>query len=137
MGSALDLTACNDADYADKSNDRRSVSGTVFSLGCAAISWASSTQRCVTLSTAEAEYLALGEGVKEALLRAQGCSLKGVWWTPLCLKEARWPPPRSRQGGPKATRAHLQPPAPTKGTAKIPPRSYRGGQHTSSGTAPT
>ena len=66
-GSGWDLTAYNDADYADKSNDRRSVSGTVISLGGAAVSWASRTQRCVTLSTAEAEYLALGEGVKEAL----------------------------------------------------------------------
>ena len=37
-GSGLDLTAHSDADYADKSNDRRSVSGTVFTLGCAAVS---------------------------------------------------------------------------------------------------
>ena len=66
-GSGLDLTACSDADYADKSNGRRSISGTVVTLGGAAFSWASSTQRCVTLSTTEAEYVALGEGVKEAL----------------------------------------------------------------------
>ena len=37
-GSGLDLTAYSDADYADKSNDRRSVSGTVITLGDAAIS---------------------------------------------------------------------------------------------------
>ena len=66
-GLGLDLTAYSEADYADKSNDRRSVSGTVITLGGAAVSWASSTQRCVTLSTAEAEYVALGEWVKEAL----------------------------------------------------------------------
>ena len=66
-GSGLDLSAYSDADYADKANDRRSVSGTVITLGGAAFCWASSTQRCVTLSTAEAEYVALGEGVKEAL----------------------------------------------------------------------
>ena len=67
-GSGLDLIAySSDADYADKSNDRRSVSGTVITFGGATVSWASSTQRCVTLSTAEAEYVALGEGVKEAL----------------------------------------------------------------------
>ena len=57
----------SDADYADKSNDRRLVSETVITLGSAAVSWASSTQRCVTLCTAKAEYVALGEGVKEAL----------------------------------------------------------------------
>ena len=66
-GSGLDLTAYSDADYADKSNDMRSVSGTVITLAGAAFSWASSTQRCVTSSTAEAEYVALGEGVMEAL----------------------------------------------------------------------
>ena len=66
-GSGLDLTAYSDADYADKSNDRRSVSGTVITLGGAAVSWASSMQRRVTLSTAETEYVALGEGVNEAL----------------------------------------------------------------------
>ena len=49
-----------DADYADESNDRRSVSGTVVTLGGATVSWASSTQRCVV------EYVALGGGMKEA-----------------------------------------------------------------------
>ena len=44
------------------------MSGTVVTLGDAAISWAGSTQRCVTLSIAEAEYKALGDGVEEALL---------------------------------------------------------------------
>ena len=43
------------------------MSGTVINLGGAAVSWASSTHRCDALSTAEAEYVALGEGVKEAL----------------------------------------------------------------------
>ena len=73
--SGLDLTAYSDADYACKSNDRRLVSGTVNTLGGAAVSWASSTQRCVTLATAEAEYVALGEGVKEALFTGAALSL--------------------------------------------------------------
>ena len=61
------------ADYADKFNDRRSVSRTVITLGAAAVSWACSTQRCVTLSTAKAEHVlvALGEGVKEALFTGE------------------------------------------------------------------
>ena len=67
-GSGLYLTAYySDANYADESNDRRLVSGTVITLGGAAVSWASSTHRCVTLSRAESEYIALGEGVNEAL----------------------------------------------------------------------
>ena len=36
-------------------------------LGGAVIGWASSTQRCVTLFTAEVEYVALGERGKGAL----------------------------------------------------------------------
>ena len=66
-GSGLNLTAYSDADYADKSSDRRSVSGTETTFGGAAVSWASSTQRYVSLSTAEGEYVVLGKGVKEAL----------------------------------------------------------------------
>ena len=62
-GSGLDLTMYSDADYAGKTNDRGSVSGTVITLGGAAVSWASSTQKCVTLSTAETEYVALGDWV--------------------------------------------------------------------------
>ena len=45
-------------------DDRRSVSGVV---GSATVSWLSITQKIVTLSTTEAEYVALGDGVKEAL----------------------------------------------------------------------
>jgi len=43
------------------------VSGVVVTLGSATVSWLSSTQKIVTLSTTEAEYVALGDGVKEAL----------------------------------------------------------------------
>ena len=39
----LGLTAGIDADYADKSNSRRSVSGTIITRGVAAVIWASST----------------------------------------------------------------------------------------------
>ena len=51
-GLGLDLTAYSDTDYADESNGRRSVSGAVITVGGAAVTWASSTQRCVTLPTA-------------------------------------------------------------------------------------
>ena len=46
---------------------KRSVSGRILTLTGAAVSWVCSMQRCATLSTAEAEYEALGEGVKGAL----------------------------------------------------------------------
>ena len=39
----------------------------------ACVCWSSRTQKCVTLSTSEAEYVALGDAVKELLL------LRQVW----------------------------------------------------------
>ena len=56
-----------DADYANKENDRRSVSEIAVTLGGAVESHASKTQRVVSLSTSEAEYIAAGGGIKEAL----------------------------------------------------------------------
>ena len=43
----------------------------------AAVSWASSTQRCVTLSTTEAEYVVLGEREEEPL--STGAVLSFIW----------------------------------------------------------
>ena len=56
-----------DADYAHKVEDRRSVSGVAVCCGGALVSWFSRTQKCVTLSTTEAEYVAMADGVKESL----------------------------------------------------------------------
>ena len=66
-GSGLRLSASADADYAAASNDRRSVSGVAVMLGDTAIGWKSSTQKCVTTATCEAEYVALCDASKEAL----------------------------------------------------------------------
>ena len=55
-----------DDDYA-KANDRRSVSGIAVTLGGTVVSHSSKTQQIVSLSTSEAEYIAAGDGVKEAL----------------------------------------------------------------------
>ena len=63
----MNLSVFADANYAEKADDRRSVSGVAVTLGNSVVSWVSSTQKIVTLSTTEAEYVALGDGVKEAL----------------------------------------------------------------------
>lgn len=57
----------SDSDYAHDASDRRSVSGRVVMCGVAAVSWRFRTQRCVTLSSTEAEYVTLGEILNEAL----------------------------------------------------------------------
>ena len=67
-GSGLKFTVFANADYAAASNDRRSVSGVAVMLGDTAIGWKSPTQKCATTTTCEAEYVALRDASKEALL---------------------------------------------------------------------
>jgi len=66
-GKGLDLVAYSDSDYARDEQDRRSVSGAAIMCSGACVSWFSRTQRCVTTSSSEAEYVAMGDCVKEAL----------------------------------------------------------------------
>lgn len=56
-----------DADWAESRNDRKSNSGYVFKFHGGTISWACRKQTCVSLSTAEAEFVALSEASQEAL----------------------------------------------------------------------
>ena len=65
-GSGLGLEVYADADYADKANDRRSMSGIAVALGGIIVCHASKTQHVVSSSTSEAEYIATVDGVKKA-----------------------------------------------------------------------
>ena len=56
-----------DADFASKATPRRSVSGAMVFVAAMLVVWISWTQKSVSQSTSEAEYLAMGDGVKEAL----------------------------------------------------------------------
>ena len=62
-GSRLELVAYADADYASKATDRRSVSGGAVMCAGACVCWFSRTQKRVTLSTTEAEYVALADTI--------------------------------------------------------------------------
>ena len=57
-GNELDLLAYSDADWAGCVDDRKSTSGAAFFLGNCLVSWSSKKQSSVSLSTAEAEYIA-------------------------------------------------------------------------------
>ena len=59
-GSAFDLTGYSDSDYAGYRVDCKSTSGTCHFLGRSLVCWSSKKQNCVSLSTAEAEYIAAG-----------------------------------------------------------------------------
>ena len=71
--SSISLEVFADAYYASKANDRRLVSGGAIMCGGASVCWFSMTQKCITLSTSKAEYVALGDTVKELLV------LRQVW----------------------------------------------------------
>ena len=59
------LVAYCDSDWAGDSSDARSTSGILLKLGGAAVSWSSSKQSNVALSSSEAEYIAAGETARE------------------------------------------------------------------------
>ena len=69
----ISLEVFADADYSTRATERRSVSGGAIMCAGACVCWFSRTQKCVTLSTSEAEYVALGDAVKELLF------LRQVW----------------------------------------------------------
>ena len=76
-GVSLEVFA--DADYASKATDRRSVSGGAIMCGGACVCWFSRTQKCVTLSTSEAEYVALGDAAKDLLFLRQVWRFHVTW----------------------------------------------------------
>ena len=69
--SSISLEVFAHADYASKATGRRSVSGGVIMREGASVCWFTRTQKCVTLLTSEAEYVALGDAVKELLVLKQ------------------------------------------------------------------
>src|ERR1044072_9223237 len=65
------LSGYCDADWAGSADDRKSPSGGCFFLGNNLVSWFSKKQNCVSLSTAEAEYIAAGSSCTQLLWMKQ------------------------------------------------------------------
>jgi hypothetical protein len=83
-GSAFDLIGYSDSDYAGDRVDRKSTSGTCPFLGRSLVYWSLKKQKCVSLSTAEAEYIAAGSCCAELLwmkqtLKDYGINVKNVF----------------------------------------------------------
>ncbi|GJV83768.1 retrovirus-related pol polyprotein from transposon TNT 1-94 [Tanacetum coccineum] len=64
----FDLTAYSDADHAGCHLDRKSTSGSVQFLGDKLVCWSSKKQNCVSISTAESEYVVVS-----------GCCAQVLW----------------------------------------------------------
>ena len=56
------------SDFVGDSDKRQSTTGYLFTLTKEPVSWKSTLQSTVALSTTEAEYMAITEAVKEAIL---------------------------------------------------------------------
>ena len=63
-----------DSDFASKATDRRSVSGAVVVFAGACVMYLCKTQKSVALSSMEAEYVAMTDGMKEAIFLRYLCS---------------------------------------------------------------
>lgn len=57
-----------DSDYTGDLDNRRSLTGYIFTINNCTISWKSALQSVVALSTTEAEYTTIAEANKEAIL---------------------------------------------------------------------
>ena len=76
------LEGFSDASWITGAHDNKSTTGWIFTLGGAAISWASKKQTCISHSTMEAEFTALAAAGKEA-----------EWLRNLLLDIHLWPQP--------------------------------------------
>lgn len=64
-GENINPVAYSDADWAEDRHERKSTTGYVFKLGIGAISWRSRKQKTTSLSSTEAEYMALSDSCRE------------------------------------------------------------------------
>ncbi|GKB28461.1 retrotransposon protein, putative, ty1-copia subclass [Tanacetum coccineum] len=83
QGKHVDVDGSVDADYAKDPDKGRSITGYVFMVHGYVVSWKSTLQHVVALSTTEAEYMVLTEAVKESiwlkgLLIELGVNLRSV-----------------------------------------------------------
>jgi hypothetical protein len=77
-----DIKGFTDADWGNDTDDRKSIGGWCYLINGCAVNWSSKKQNTVAKSTAEAEYVALGDAASEAIWLKQflaeiGINLKG------------------------------------------------------------
>ena len=66
-GSNLPLVGFSDSDWASNTDDRKSTTGGCFYVGANLVAWMSKKQNFVSLSTAEAKYIAAGSCCSQLL----------------------------------------------------------------------
>ncbi|CAL8134942.1 unnamed protein product [Prunus armeniaca] len=76
--SNVELAGYSDADWAGSIDDRKSTTGGCFYIGNNLVSWFSKKQNCVSLSMAEAEYIAAGSCCTQLLWMKQMLNDYGI-----------------------------------------------------------
>lgn len=66
-GDGWDLVGYSDADWAGDQRSRRSTTGFIYFVGSGPVAWVSRRQSSVSLSSMEAEYIALSEASQELI----------------------------------------------------------------------
>ena len=66
-GEDLSITRYTDSDFQTNRDDRKSISGSMFTLGGGAVVWRSIEQNYVVKSTMEAEYVVASKASMEAI----------------------------------------------------------------------
>src|SRR4051812_24482240 len=77
-GSTFALCGYTDSDWAGDKDDRKSISGACQFLGRSLVCWSSKKQNCISLSTAEAEYVATASAFTQLLWMRQTLKEYGV-----------------------------------------------------------
>ena len=70
-GMEWKLLLYSDSDWAGDKDDRKSISGHILYVNGVPVTWSSRGQKTVALSSAEAEYIAASEAVREVLFVVQ------------------------------------------------------------------
>ncbi len=60
------------------SEDRTSVSGNIITVGGALVSWKSSKQKCIALSSTEAEYVSLSRSFKRSSMATKSAVIRWI-----------------------------------------------------------
>ena len=69
--SNVSLVGYTDDDWAEDSNDKKTTSGGCFYMGTNLVAWVSKKQSSISLSTVEAEYIAIGSCCTQLLWMKQ------------------------------------------------------------------
>jgi hypothetical protein len=77
-GASFDLVGYSDLDWAGDKVERKSTSGSCQFLGRSLVCWSSKKQKCVSLSTTEAEYVAAASCCAQILWMRQTLKDYGV-----------------------------------------------------------